>query len=86
MLRTAPPKTNLPRRTPYEACRGTSLTDTLVMQQCSNDQFRDYRRALVESFLGHWVGRFPLGFIKEADFELIGLSRGAILGIYELAY
>lgn len=82
-LRTAPTKTNFPRRTAYESCRGPSFTDHLVMQQCSPRQLRNYRRALIRLFLGHWIGGFPVGSTKEGDFELIGLSREAILMIYE---
>lgn len=52
------------------------------MQQFSIDQFRDYRRTLIRLYLGHWIGGFPLGSIKR-DFELIGLSRDAILMIFE---
>jgi hypothetical protein len=83
ILRTAPTKTNFPRRITYEPCRGTALTDYLVMQQCPSDQIHDYRRTLIRLFLGHWIGGFPAGSIKEGDFELIGLSRDAILMLYE---
>jgi hypothetical protein len=53
------------------------------MQQCSKDQLRNYKRALIRLFLGHWIGGLPIGSTKEGDFELIGLSRDAILMIYE---
>lgn len=83
ILRTAPTKTNFPRRITYEPCRGTALTDYLIMQQCPSDQIRNYRRILFRLFLGHWIGGFPVGSIREGDFELIGLSRDAVLMIYE---
>jgi hypothetical protein len=83
ILRTAPLKTSFSRQTAYESCTGISLIDHLIMQQCSKRQFRDYRRALIRLFLGHWIGGFSIGTIREGDFELIGLSRDAILMIYE---
>lgn len=82
-IRTAPNKTNYPRYKSYEPCRGTSLTDILVKEQCSMIEFRDYRRALIRHFLGHWIGGFSIGPVRQGDFELIGLSRDAVLKIYE---
>lgn len=83
ILRSAPTQTNFPRQTPYEPCNGISLTDSVVAQHCSDDDFRAYRRALIRNFLGHWIGGFPPGLIKGGDFELIGLSRDAVLRVHE---
>lgn len=83
MLRSDPIQTNFPRQTVYEPCNGVSLTDNVVAQHCSDDDFRAYRRALIRNFLGHWMGGLPPGFIKEGDFELIGLSRDAVLRALE---
>ena len=83
ILRGAPTKTNFPRQTAYEPCQGISLTDVIVAEHCSKDQLRTYRRILVRVFLGRWIGGFSIGPIKEGDFELIGLSRDAVLMIHD---
>lgn len=81
-LRTSPVKTSFPRRIHYEPFKGNSVSDDLITAYCSGDQIRDYQRALVRLFLGHRIGGFSIGRLK-GDFELIGLSRDAVLMIYE---
>ena len=83
ILRSAPTQTNFPRQKPYEPCNGISLTDNIVAQHCSDDDFRAYRRALIRNFLGDWIGGFAPGLIKGGDFELIGMSRDAVLMVHE---
>ena len=82
ILRGAPTQTNFPRQNAYESCQGISLTDVVVAEHCSEHQLRTYRRALVRNFLGRWIGGFSIGPIK-GDFELIGLSRDAVLMIHD---
>jgi hypothetical protein len=83
ILRSAPTRINFLRQTVYEPSNRISLTENVIAQHCSDDDFRAYRRALIRNFLGHWIGCFPLGFIKDGDFELIGLARGAVLRAHE---
>lgn len=83
ILRGAPTQTNFPRQTAYEPCQGISLTDIVVAEHSSEHHLRTYRRALVRLFLGRWIGGFSIGPIKEGDFELIGLSRDAVLMIHD---
>jgi hypothetical protein len=81
-LRTPPVKTSFPRRIHYEPFKGSSVSDDLITSYCSGDQIREYQRALVRLFLGHWIGGFSIASIK-GDFELIGLSRDAVLMVHE---
>ena len=83
ILRGAPTLTNFPRQTVYEPCQGISLTDLVVTEHSSECQLRAYRRALIRLFLGRWIGGISIGPIKEGDFELIGLSRDAVLMVHD---
>lgn len=85
MLRTPPFKTNFPHRVPYELFGGMSQTDHWVLQHCSNHQVRKYQCTLLRLYLGNRIGGFSLGSIK-GDLELIGLSRDAMLIVYDAIF
>lgn len=80
-LRTAPPETNFPHQVAWEPCRGISMTDSLVLQLCSKDQIDQYRRNLFRLFFSHWLG--AISWPVATDFELIDLSRDAVVMICE---
>lgn len=82
-FRTSPLKTNFPRRKDFVPFKGVSMTDTLIMQNCSKGELCRYRRALLRLFLGDLIGGFSIGSIKQGNFELVGLSRDAILSIQD---
>ncbi|KAH8808673.1 hypothetical protein F5884DRAFT_900883 [Xylogone sp. PMI_703] len=84
LLRAAPVATNYPRSTPYESFKGLSDIDRWVLQNCSPEEVRGYRRATFRIFLGEWIGGaiWPLSQFS-SDLEPFGLSRDAVLRIYD---
>lgn len=84
LLRTPPSATNFPHLIAYETFGGISLADYWVLQHCSIHQVRKYQCALLRLFLGNRIGGFSLGSFK-GDFELIGLSRDAMLLVYDVS-
>ncbi|CAI7622962.1 unnamed protein product [Penicillium manginii] len=83
LLRTPPSATNFPHLIAYETFGGISLADHWVQQHCSLHKIRKYQCTLLRLFLGNRIGGFSLGSFK-GDFELIGLSRDAMLLVYEI--
>jgi hypothetical protein len=84
LLRAAPTATNFPRSTPYQPFKGLSFMDSWVLKNCSPEDVKDYRRALLRVFLGEWIGGtvWPLKLFSD-DMEPFGLSRDAVLRIYD---
>jgi hypothetical protein len=58
--------------------------DAWVLKNCSPEEVKDYRRALLRVFLGEWIGGtvWPLKLFSD-DMEPFGLSRDAVLRIYD---
>ncbi|PGH14618.1 hypothetical protein AJ79_02953 [Helicocarpus griseus UAMH5409] len=84
LLRGAPVAVGYPHTSPYQPFKGLSAMDQWVIQQCSKDQVREYRRSLLGIFLGDRIAGVvgPLKQLSE-DFEQVGLSRDAVLKIYD---
>jgi hypothetical protein len=82
LLRTAPPQTAYEKTVAYEGFRGPSAMDEWVLRNCTADQIREYRRALLRTYAGNWFGGFNLGALS-GDFNLFGLSREGALRMHE---
>ena len=61
--------------------------DKWIIDNCSPEHVREYRRALLRIFVGEWVGGaiFPLTQFSD-DLEPFGMSRDAVLRIYEAGF
>lgn len=83
-LRKAPLSTKFPRTVPYRPFQGLSDMDMWIIRNCSPQHVREYRRALLRTFIGErFGGTFgPLARLSD-DLELIGMSRDAVLRVYE---
>ncbi|KAL5344820.1 hypothetical protein ACLOAV_010217 [Pseudogymnoascus australis] len=84
ILRTAPVATNCPRSTPYKSFRGLSCMDHWILERCLRSEAENYRRAMLRIFIGEWIGG-TAGPLKRFsnDLEPFGLSRDAVLRIYD---
>lgn len=84
ILRTAPVATNYPRGTPYIYFKGLSDMDHWILEHCQLSETEVYRRAMLRVFLGERIGG-TLGPLKRFsnDLEPFGLSRDAVLRIYD---
>lgn len=84
ILRTAPVATNYARGTPYIYFKGLSDMDHWILEQCHLSESEDYRRAMLRVFLGERIGGTagPLRRFSD-DLEPFGLSRDAVLRIYD---
>lgn len=58
--------------------------DSWILKNCTLEEVKDYRRALLRVFLGDWIGGtiWPLKLFSD-DMEPFGLSRDAVLRIYD---
>jgi hypothetical protein len=58
--------------------------DLWVLEHCSPKEVKDYRRAVLRVFIGEWIGGTigPLNRFSD-DLEPFGLSRDAVLRIYD---
>jgi hypothetical protein len=84
ILRTAPVATNYARGTPYIYFKGLSDMDHWILEHCHLSESEDYRRAMLRVFLGERIGGTagPLKRFSD-DLEPFGLSRDAVLRIYD---
>jgi hypothetical protein len=84
ILRTAPVATNYARGTPYNYFKGLSDMDHWILEHCNLSESEDYRRAMLRVFLGERIGG-TAGPLKRFsnDLEPFGLSRDAVLRIYD---
>lgn len=87
ILRTAPVATNYARGTPHIYFKGLSDMDHWILEHCHLSESEDYRRAMLRVFLGERFGGTagtagPLKRISD-DLEPFGLSRDAVLRIYD---
>jgi hypothetical protein len=83
-LRKAPLSTNFPRKIPYRPFQGISDMDKWIIKSCSPQHVREYRRALLRVLIGEWIGGTfgPLARLSD-NLELAGMSRDAVLRVYE---
>jgi hypothetical protein len=58
--------------------------DKWIIKNCSPQHMREYRRALLRVFIGEWIGGTfgPLAHVSDY-LELVGMSRDAVLRVYE---
>ena len=84
LLRTAPVATDFPHVTPYKSFKGLSCMDHWILEHCLRSEAEDYRRAMLRVFIGEWIGG-TAGPLKRFsnDLEPFGLSRDAVLRIYD---
>jgi hypothetical protein len=84
IIRTAPVATNYARGTPYIYFKGLSDMDHWILKHCHLSESEDYRRAMLRVFLGERIGGTagPLKRFSD-DLEPFGLSRDAVLRIYD---
>ncbi|KAL5350993.1 hypothetical protein ACLOAV_004566 [Pseudogymnoascus australis] len=84
LLRTAPVATTFPHITPYRCFKGLSSMDHWILEHCLRSDAEEYRRAMLRIFIGEWIGG-TAGPMKRFsnDLEPFGLSRDAVLRIYD---
>ncbi|RDW70958.1 hypothetical protein BP6252_07521 [Coleophoma cylindrospora] len=85
-LRKAPIATNYPRKIAYESFDGLSSMDIWMLEHRSPREVKDYRRAILRIFIGEWIGGtvWPLNQFSD-DLEPFGLSRDAVLRLYDVS-
>lgn len=81
-FRCPPELKNFEQKEPYQSFTGLSATDCWVLENCSSDEKREYRRSVIRVYLGERFGGVVLG-PKGAHPELLGVSRDGVLRIYE---
>ncbi|KAH8646865.1 hypothetical protein BX600DRAFT_156434 [Xylariales sp. PMI_506] len=88
LLRRAPVPTNFPRKAAYSPFKGISEFDNFVQSHSSQVEAREYRRATLRVFLSEWIGGVQFGPLRgfSDDFEPFGLTRDAVLKIYDAAF
>lgn len=87
LLRTAPIATNFPRSIQYQPFTGLSFMDKWILKNGSPEDIENHRRALLRVYAGEWIGGtiWPLKLFSD-DMEPFGLSRDAVLRIYDAIF
>lgn len=85
LVRCQPTETNYASETLWERFDGLSVSDQFVVARCTEQQHREYRRALLRLYLGEWMGGMFFGH-HYGDLEQIGLSRDAVIRIHEATF
>ncbi len=79
---------NFPTKKQYKSFSGLSSIDYWVLKRCSEEEVKEYRRAVLRVFVGEWIGGVNFGPMKlfSHDLEPFGLSRDAVMRIYDAIF